>query len=175
MHSIVTVEMNIIQPLRPSCPQFTAPTVTMEACFGKVSAVVGSPMLKLCSSHALRSGSFMLPPKERVQSRKEERSAVLFAQVRKHVVNNPEHRDNHSNKQAKAHRDEYAFHGVDCKSMPVNWRNIAIARFDPDKGEEKAQSCESAWLRNLTPLRGLGYSYRSATIGSTRMARRAGM
>jgi hypothetical protein len=57
-----------------------------------------------------------------------ERSAVLFAQVRKHVVHNPEHRDNHSNKQAKAHRDDYAFHGVDCKSMPVNWRNIAFAQ-----------------------------------------------
>jgi hypothetical protein len=30
VHGIVTVEMNIIQPLRPSCPQFTAPTVGLE-------------------------------------------------------------------------------------------------------------------------------------------------
>jgi len=32
-----------------------------------------------------------------------------------------------------------------CGARPPNrWRNIAIARFDPDKGEEKAQSCENA-------------------------------
>jgi hypothetical protein len=31
-----------------------------------------------------------------------------------------------------------------CKLVRVGWRNIAIARFDPDKGEEKAQSCENA-------------------------------
>jgi hypothetical protein len=30
VQGILTVKMNIIQPLRPSCPQFTAPTVARE-------------------------------------------------------------------------------------------------------------------------------------------------
>ena len=32
---------------------------------------------------------------------------------------------------------------------PHNWRNIPIALTDPDFGEQTAQACENAWLRQL--------------------------
>jgi len=37
-------------------------------------------------------------------------------------------------------------------SPPHNWRNIAIALTDTDFGEQKAQSGENAWLRQLSGL-----------------------
>ena len=51
-----------------------------------------------------------------------ETGAVLFAQVRKNVVNNAEHRGDYRNKQGNARGDEYALHSVDCKSLAVDWR-----------------------------------------------------
>jgi hypothetical protein len=36
--------------------------------------------------------------------------------------------------------------------LVANWRNIAIALTDPDFGEQKAQSCENAWLQQLSPF-----------------------